>query len=53
MPLLVLSGCDGSGKTTLAKLLSTYLSRYGPARVFLVSGEPPLSLSTPPHPLLL
>jgi len=39
MPLLVLSGCDGSGKTTLARLLSTYLSRYGSARVFWFRGS--------------
>jgi len=39
MSLLVLSGCDGSGKTTLAKLLSTYLSRYGSTRVFWFRGS--------------
>jgi len=39
MPLLVLSGCDGSGKTTLARLLSIYLSRYGSARVFWFRGS--------------
>jgi len=39
MPSIVLSGCDGSGKTTVARLLSIYLSKYGSARVFWFRGS--------------
>jgi len=39
MPSIVLSGCDGSGKTTIARLLSIYLSRYGSTRVFWFRGS--------------
>jgi len=39
MPSVVLSGCDGSGKTTLAKILASYLSKYGSARVFWFRGS--------------
>jgi len=34
MTLITLSGCDGSGKTTPAKILASYLSKHGSARVF-------------------
>jgi len=39
MPSIVLSGCDGSGKTTIARLLSIFLSRYGSVRVFWFRGS--------------
>jgi len=39
MPFIVLSGCDGSGKTTLAKLLASYLSKYGSVKVFWFRGS--------------
>jgi len=39
MASITLSGCDGSGKTTLAKVLASYLSRYGSVRVFWFRGS--------------
>jgi len=39
MEPIILSGCDGSGKTTLAKILASYLSRYGSTRVFWFRGS--------------
>jgi len=36
---ITLSGCDGSGKTTIARLLSIYLSRHGSTRVFWFRGS--------------
>jgi len=39
MTSIVLSGCDGSGKTTLTKILASYLSRYGSVRVFWFRGS--------------
>jgi len=39
MPSIVLSGCDGSGKTTLSRVLASYLSRYGSVRAFWFRGS--------------
>ncbi|PLJ78190.1 hypothetical protein [Infirmifilum sp. SLHALR2] len=39
MPSIVLSGCDGSGKTTLSRVLASYLSRYRSVRVFWFRGS--------------
>jgi len=39
MVFMALSGCDGSGKTTLAKILASHLSRYGSAGVFWFRGS--------------
>jgi len=39
MVLFTLSGCDGSGKTTLTKILASHLSRYGSVRVFWFRGS--------------
>jgi len=36
---IVLSGCDGSGKTTLAKILASHLSRRGSVKVFWFRGS--------------
>jgi len=39
MVSITISGCDGSGKTTLTKVLASYLSRYGSAKVFWFRGS--------------
>jgi len=39
MMSITLSGCDGSGKTTLAKILVSYFSRYGSTGVFWFRGS--------------
>jgi tRNA A37 threonylcarbamoyladenosine biosynthesis protein TsaE len=42
--IVALSGADGSGKTTTARLLASYLSLYGPYACPLASGFTPTSL---------
>jgi len=39
MVSVTLSGCDGSGKTTLAKILTSHLSKYGSVKVFWFRGS--------------
>jgi hypothetical protein len=36
---IVVSGADGSGKTTVVRLLASYFSRYGPACVYWFRGS--------------
>jgi len=39
MPLIVLSGCDGSGKTTLVRVLAAYFSGRGSVGWFWLRGS--------------
>jgi len=39
MVSIALSGCDGSGKTTLTKILASYFSKYGSVKVFWFRGS--------------
>jgi len=39
MPSVVLSGCDGSGKTTVARILASYLSKRGSTGMYWFRGS--------------